>query len=166
MVQDRASPSSSHQVGEEDPTVRIEVFAHGAIGKEAVLVASLSNSVLLVMRIGGGEGGGLEGDGNGLRSWLLDWPVSGKVRIDGSQYGVARAVFVSFCSTQVRWTTLLADLSTLVYRSHTQPGQPKDTRRGVVKLAFFIVIGTRREERIYGDLFERGVVVRSLLPYN
>lgn len=91
VLQDRASPSSSHQGGEEDATVRIEVFAHGAIGKEAVLVASLSNSVLLVMRIGG-RGEGVRGEGNGLRSWLLDWPVSGKVRTDGSQCGVVRTV--------------------------------------------------------------------------
>lgn len=98
MLQDRASTSSSHQGGEEDPTVRIEVFAHGAIGKEAVLVASLSNSVILVMRIGGGRGGGGGGggDGNDLRSWLLDWPVSGKVRIDGCHYGAVRTILVSY----------------------------------------------------------------------
>lgn len=46
------------------------MFAHGASGKEAVLVAFLSNSVLLVLRIGA----------EGLRSWLLEWPVAGKVR--------------------------------------------------------------------------------------
>lgn len=53
------------------------MFAYGALGKEAVLVASLSNSVLLVMHVVGGEGQA-EG-GSGLRSWLLEWPVAGKV---------------------------------------------------------------------------------------
>lgn len=53
------------------------MFAHGALGKEAVLVASLSNSVLLVIRISGRDGGRAES--GGLRSWLLDWPVAGKV---------------------------------------------------------------------------------------
>lgn len=77
-MQDRVSGPSRHSLlGEAEQSVRIEVFAHGALGKEVVLVASLSNSVLLVIRISGGDGGRAES--GGLRSWLLDWPVAGKV---------------------------------------------------------------------------------------
>lgn len=71
--QERFSTSSSGNRGGDQGTgknVRIEVFAHGASGEEAVLVASLSNSVLLVLRMGDA----------GLRSWLMEWPVAGKVR--------------------------------------------------------------------------------------
>lgn len=71
--QDRFSASSSGSRGGDHgagKNVVIEVFAHEAAGKEAVLVAFLSNSVLLVLRIGA----------EGLRSWLLEWPVAGKVR--------------------------------------------------------------------------------------
>ncbi|CAM9620854.1 unnamed protein product [Ectocarpus sp. 4 AP-2014] len=50
--------------------VGIEVFAHGALGTDALLVASLSNSALLILRIGS----------DGIRSKLLDWPVAGKIR--------------------------------------------------------------------------------------
>lgn len=72
--QDRYPPHHLGGGGEQGAAgknVGIEVFAHGAFGKEAVLAAFLSNSVLLVMRIGA----------EGLRSWLLDWPVAGKARI-------------------------------------------------------------------------------------
>lgn len=71
--QDRFSTSSSASRGGDQgagKNVVIEVFAHGASGKEAVLVAYLSNAVLLVLRVGA----------EGLRSWLLEWPVAGKVR--------------------------------------------------------------------------------------
>lgn len=71
--QDRfSSPPSGSRGGEQGAgkNVGIEVFAHGASGKEVVLVAFLSNSVLLVLRMGP----------EGLRSWLLEWPVAGKVR--------------------------------------------------------------------------------------
>lgn len=78
--QDRVS-GFRHQASEEN--VRIEVFAHAALGEEAVFVASLSNSVLLVMRTGSER----EEDDSSLHSWLLDWPVQGKVgfgRISGA----------------------------------------------------------------------------------
>lgn len=83
MQQGRDSSGSYHQAGGED-SVRIEVFGHAANGnKEAVFVAYLSNSVLLVVRTGSGRADG-NSDGNGgcksLRSWLLDWPVQGKVQ--------------------------------------------------------------------------------------
>ena len=73
--QDRISTSSRD--GDHDQSVSIEVYADGVLGQEAVLVASLSNSVLLVIRIGGE--GQVGGAGGGLRSWLLEWPVAGKV---------------------------------------------------------------------------------------
>lgn len=79
MQQGRDNSGSYHQAAGED-NVRIEVFGHAAVGnKEAVFVAYLSNSVLLVVRTGGGGADG-KGGGNSLRSWLLDWPVQGKVR--------------------------------------------------------------------------------------
>lgn len=71
--QDRFSTSPSGSRGSEHgagKSVGIEVFSHAASGEEAVLVAFLSNSVLLVLRMGA----------EGLRSWLLEWPVAGKVR--------------------------------------------------------------------------------------
>eukprot|EP00752_Nemacystus_decipiens_P012338 g10938.t1 len=72
-AQDRFSTSPSSSRGGEHgagKNVGIEVFAHGASGEEAVLVAFLSNSVLLVLRVAA----------EGLRSWLLEWPVAGKIR--------------------------------------------------------------------------------------
>lgn len=75
--QDRFS-LSHHQSTREG--VRIEAFAHNTLGGEAVFVASLSNSVLLIVRIGGR--GGEDNDGSdSLRSWVLEWPVQGKARI-------------------------------------------------------------------------------------
>lgn len=52
------------------------MFAHGNLGQAAVFVASLSNSSLLVIRIGSVEQAEAV---VGLRSWLLEWPVAGKV---------------------------------------------------------------------------------------
>lgn len=61
--------------------MRIEVFAHGVLGREFVSVASLSNSVLLITRMGGPNG---KDNDTSLRSWLLEWPVQGKVGADPS----------------------------------------------------------------------------------
>lgn len=77
----RDSSRLYHQAATGEDSVTIEVFGHAAIGnKEAVFVAYLSNSVLLVIRLRGG-GTDEEAGGNSLRSWLLDWPVQGKVRM-------------------------------------------------------------------------------------
>ncbi|CAM9951826.1 unnamed protein product, partial [Ectocarpus sp. 13 AM-2016] len=74
MPQNRLSASPFREGGGEQEAaaknVGIEVFAHGALGTDALLVASLSNSALLILRIGS----------DGIRSWLLDWPVAGKIR--------------------------------------------------------------------------------------
>ncbi|CAB1114480.1 unnamed protein product [Ectocarpus sp. CCAP 1310/34] len=74
MPQNRFSASSFREGGGEQEAaaknVGIEVFAHGALGTDALLVASLSNSALLILRIGS----------DCIRSWLLDWPVAGKIR--------------------------------------------------------------------------------------
>ncbi|CAM9624799.1 unnamed protein product [Choristocarpus tenellus] len=52
--------------------VRIEVCAHRSIEQASVLLASLSNSILLVMRRGS--------EGSAFRRCLLDWTVQGKIR--------------------------------------------------------------------------------------
>ncbi|CAN0301182.1 unnamed protein product, partial [Discosporangium mesarthrocarpum] len=52
--------------------VRIEAFACNSAGPTSVLLASLSNSILLMMRIDAG--------GKILRRWLLEWSVQGKIR--------------------------------------------------------------------------------------
>lgn len=80
MLQDRLSLAPRPGVRAQQDhgkNVRIEVFAYGAVGQRAVLIASLSNSVLLVMRVGGGSE--QDRSGYGVRSWLLDWPVAGRV---------------------------------------------------------------------------------------
>eukprot|EP00903_Cladosiphon_okamuranus_P018230 g16769.t1 len=72
-AQDRFSTAPSGTRGGEQgagKNVVMEVFAHGASGKEAVLVAFLSNAILHVLRVGA----------EGLRSWLLEWPVAAKIR--------------------------------------------------------------------------------------
>ncbi|CAM9365604.1 unnamed protein product [Scytosiphon promiscuus] len=111
------------------------VFAHGALGKDAVLVASLSNSTLLIIRIGP----------DGIRSWLLDWPLAGKIR----GLCVSPDLQCVLCVTEGLEGVYLLAVDNLGDQDEAQAHPPHAPRRTVAETAFpsLAHLASRGEQR-------------------